>query len=321
MAVKFVTPVGRLVQGDLYTPNTTDRKGNPLVVKTGPNKGQPATQFYFALAIEKNNPDWPAFYQLLYNEARQGYPACFDAAGNIIHPRFTMKISDGDGVDADGKPNSAKEGFAGHWIVKFTSSYACKVVKDEMLEFTKDFAKCGHYGRVIGSASPNIGSDVPGLYVNPEVFEWYGYGKEIQGGINAVAAVQAAGRAAYVPAGMSTVPMGGAPAATATPPAPGTPPAAMAPPAPAAPAAMQPPAPPAPAPAAPPANPMQHQFIQGATATPPSPGTPPAPPAPAAPAAPRYVPTALGAAYPLEAWLAAGHTVDSLVASGHFTKA
>ena len=35
----FTTPVGRLVMGSLYKPQTTDADGKPLVVKSGPNAG------------------------------------------------------------------------------------------------------------------------------------------------------------------------------------------------------------------------------------------------------------------------------------------
>ena len=39
--VEILTPVGRIVQGSCFEAKTHDLQGNPLVVKTGPNAGQP----------------------------------------------------------------------------------------------------------------------------------------------------------------------------------------------------------------------------------------------------------------------------------------
>ena len=39
--LNLTTPVGRMVMGSLYTPETTDMLGKPLVVRSGPNAGQP----------------------------------------------------------------------------------------------------------------------------------------------------------------------------------------------------------------------------------------------------------------------------------------
>jgi len=51
--VNITSPVGRIVMGSLYDPSTTDAEGKPLVVKTGPNAGQPRVNYFFALAIPK----------------------------------------------------------------------------------------------------------------------------------------------------------------------------------------------------------------------------------------------------------------------------
>ena len=50
-AVNFTTPVGRLVAGSLYKGQDKDAEGRPLVVKNGPQAGQPRLDFYFAIAI------------------------------------------------------------------------------------------------------------------------------------------------------------------------------------------------------------------------------------------------------------------------------
>src|ERR1700709_118294 len=51
--ISVLFPVGRFVGGDLYTPNDKDVDGNPLLVKQGPNKGQPTVQYFCAVAIPK----------------------------------------------------------------------------------------------------------------------------------------------------------------------------------------------------------------------------------------------------------------------------
>ena len=105
MSTQFVTPVGRLVQGDLLTPQTKDTKGQPLVVKTGPNKGQPTQRFFAAIAIPKSpgaqhwmaDPAMAQFATAVYTEGKNGYATLFNAQGQCTHPRFAWKVADGDG--------------------------------------------------------------------------------------------------------------------------------------------------------------------------------------------------------------------------------
>ena len=49
----FTTPVGRLVMGSLYKAQDKDADGKPLLIKSGPNAGQPKVQYFFALAVPK----------------------------------------------------------------------------------------------------------------------------------------------------------------------------------------------------------------------------------------------------------------------------
>lgn len=68
----FVTPVGRIVQGDPHTMQDKDQKtGQPLVTKSGPNKGQPTSRNFVALAIPKMVQDTrqgsPTFGQMVSN--------------------------------------------------------------------------------------------------------------------------------------------------------------------------------------------------------------------------------------------------------------
>lgn len=290
--IEFITPMGRIVQGSPLEPSTTDSKGQPLTIKTGPNAGQPRTNFFIAVAIPKNDPAWPAFKALLDQESRAGYPQYFNAqTGQCTHPRFTQKISDGDSVDANGQPNPSKEGFAGHWVVKFSSSYAPKLFHKGQLLNEKTAIKRGDWVRVAGNAAANIGSDVPGLYLNHNGIELLYQGDPIVSGPDAGAMFAAAPAAALpLPPGARAVTLGHgtpAPFGGATPP---PPPGAYAPP-------MAPPAPTM----APPAPPM-------------------APPAPPAGPQPAYTMTAAAGAYTREQYLQQGYTDELLIAQGLMTK-
>ena len=48
---QFTTPVGRLVGGSVYTAKTENYDGGPLVVKSGPNAGQPRLASSFGVAF------------------------------------------------------------------------------------------------------------------------------------------------------------------------------------------------------------------------------------------------------------------------------
>ena len=335
MSTQFLTPVGRLVQGDLLTPQTKDNKGQPIIVKTGPNKGQPTQRLFAAIAIPKtagathwmSDPNMQAFATVIYTEAKNGYATLFNAQGQCTHPRFAWKITDGDGVDNDGKSNASKPGHAGCWIVKFSSSFTPKVIMNGAYINDPAAVKRGYFVRVAGNCSPNIGSDVPGLYLNHEAVEFVAYGEEIRSGIDAIAVFGAAGAAQLPPGATLTPPApagnGGLPGAPQMP----APAAPMAPPAAPQMPTMQPPAPMA-APQMPAPN---HAFVSNAagmpTMQPPAPMAAPAmptmqPPAPmAAPQMPTYTPTPAAQGFTLEQWIASsGQTADQLVAAGLFTR-
>ncbi len=356
--LRFTTPVGRMVQGDVDTPQDKDAQGAPRVVKTGPNAGQPNPQYFLAVAFPKADPqgEFSQFYGLLLQKAAQDFPNLFPnaAAGDYacVHPQFSFKVIDGDGRDQNGKLNSEKEGFAGHWVVRFASGFPPRIFDagrygphDQIQE--KGFIKRGYYVRVSGTVEGNANATRPGLYLNVDMVERSAFGPEIVGGPDA-ADVFGGGPAA-LPAGASATPVG-APAAPAAPGAPAyAPPAApgnapaapVAPPLPAAasPAPANPAAPPAapaapytgymasptpaaapPAPGAPAASPAPPAASTPPlpTASPGNPAPPPAPaappPPPAAPTGPVMLPAANGATY--EAMIAAGWTDDTLRAHG-----
>ena len=335
--VNITSPVGRIVMGSLYDPSTTDAEGKPLVVKTGPNAGQPRVNYFFALAIPKGaEPHWAhtPWGQQIWNVGNQAFP---NAAQS---PAFAWKIEDGDSQipNKKGRKPCDNEGWRGHWILKFSGGFAPKVYQQEGAGYVqvmqKDFCKPGYFVEVAFSVEGNGSQSQPGVYLNHSMVCFRAYGQEITFGPD----VASAGfGAAPLPAGASMTPPAGAipmpqapaaaPAGYAPPPAPGVMPAA-APTMPLPPGLPQVPGvapaplpqggfapmPSAPAPGAPAPIPVTPNpgFVQV-----PPPAAAPAPMAPPpAPAAPVRQMTAAAQGIPYESYVAQGWTDALLVQNG-----
>jgi len=293
---QFLTPVGRIVQGDAFEPQTKDMSGAPLLIKTGPNAGQPTQRYFIAVAFKKDDPAFATLWAQITAVARAAWPQWFNPQGQCTNPKFSWKMMDGDGVDDNGKPNNTKEGFAGHWIIKFNSSFPPKcfyqgryqpqdVIQDKMA------IRRGYFVRVSGTVEGNGNTQKPGLYINLGMIELVAQGPEIVSGPDA-SAVFGGTPVAALPAGATPLPTPGVPAL------PGMPAAAV-------PAPTPAPAAPTPAPAAPLPVVPNLAFVAG-------PGA--AMPMPAAPAGP--VMTAKAGGYTYEQLIAGGWTDTTLRANG-----
>ncbi len=324
--VNITSPVGRIVMGSLYDPSTTDAEGKPLVVKTGPNAGQPRVNYFFALAIPKGvEPHWAhtAWGQQIWNTGNQAFP-------NVAQsPAFAWKIEDGDSQipNKKGRKPCDNEGWRGHWILKFSGGFAPKVYQQEGAGYVqvmqKDFCKPGFFVEAAFSVDGNGSQSQPGVYLNHSMVCFRAYGTEIQSGPDVASA--GFGQSA-LPAGASMTPMAGAipmPQAPAAAPAlpgaipmPGIPQAPGVAPAPLSPAGSVPmqyaPAPgvPAPIPVMPNAG-----FVQMPPPVPQAPAAPMVPPAPPAP--PVRQMTALANGLPYEAYIAQNWTDAMLVQNGY----
>lgn len=226
MSERFTTPVGRFVQGDPFKANTTDRTGAPRVVKTGPNAGQPSAQWFVALAIPKTPgvADWRQephpFFQTVQRVAMAEFPGL-----QWQRPNFAWKIQDGDSplMNEAGRVINQIEGFAGNWVCSFTTSAAapkCFARPDYAAhQQITDTAriKRGDYIMIDGNCAGN-GQMVSncGVYLNPDLISWEGYGQPIVSGPDAAATF--GGAAPVLPAGASAVPVL-APAGAGAPPA------------------------------------------------------------------------------------------------------
>lgn len=207
MKQAFLTPVGRLVQGDPFEAQTKNMQGQPLMTMSG----QPTQRYFIAVAFRKDDQAFGQFWQLLEQVGRASFPQL----GQIPPPwdprcRFSWKVMDGDGVDDNGKPNSNKEGFAGHWVVKFSSSFAPRIFHaghyqpHEQIQDPKT-VKRGYFVRVSGSMEGNGNAQKPGVYVNLDMVEFAGIGPEIVSGPDAASVFGA--QAGVLPQGAQPLPM------------------------------------------------------------------------------------------------------------------
>lgn len=223
-AVEFLTPVGRLVGGNLYKARTTDADGKPLLIKSGPNTGQPKTDYYFALAVPKaGEQHWAqtSWGAILWQTGHSAWPG-----GQAQSPAFAWKISDGDSAipnKAGNKPCD-NEGWPGCWVLHFSSSFAPKIVnKDGTAPITEvDAVKPGYYVQVYGSVASNMSTQTPGVFLNHMAVSMQAFGPEIILSGRVDTTKVGFGQSA-LPAGASAMPVGGALPAPGTPGAPGIP--------------------------------------------------------------------------------------------------
>lgn len=205
--VEITSPVGRLVDGSLYEPQTKDAEGKPLVIKTGPNAGQPRVSFYFALAVPKA-PGETHFAQTAWGAKmwQVGHQAFPQAAQS---PAFAWKVEDGDSQipNKKGRKNCDREGYPGNWIIKFSGGFPPKCYQQEggaLVQIMQpNVIKPGYYVEVAFSVDGNGSASQPGIYVNHSMVCLRGYGQEIVFGpdVNSVGFGQSA-----LPVGASMTP-------------------------------------------------------------------------------------------------------------------
>ncbi len=200
MSNDFTTPVGRLVQGNPFEANTTNMKGKPLTNSDGSAR----VEFFVAIAIAKTDPGWAALWAQLQAVAQAGFPG-----GQSVNPKFSWKIIDGDDPKV-----SQKEGFPGHWVMRFSNGFPPTVyTKDGVAVITDPSGvKRGDYVRLYGDVVANgkLDEGESGVYLNWRAMELIGYGEAIKSGPDG-AAVFGGANSAALPAGASTTPVAGTP--------------------------------------------------------------------------------------------------------------
>lgn len=204
--VEITTPVGRFVEGSLSKPNTTDFDGKPLTTKTGPNTGQARSEFFFALAIPKTgeahwgNTPWG---NKILTVGAAAFPQSYQ------RPDFAWKIVDGDSTIPNKRNTKPcdKEGYPGHWVVRFSGGYAPKIYRQEngaYVQIEAEQIKPGYFMQVACNVDGNGNQNNPGIYINHSMVCFSAYGEEINFGPN----VNEAGFGqAPLPAGASAAPL------------------------------------------------------------------------------------------------------------------
>jgi hypothetical protein len=291
---KLVIVQGRMVwaSGDLFKGKgqTIFGTNQPSI---DPKTGEQSIQYGFGLSVPKSELADPnragALWNAMHEEAFTMFPS------RQIPPNFAMKYKDGDNdVDDQGRPYSAREGYAGCIVFAMTTNLPIRWFRWENGQNVQviDGIKCGDYVNVqvnIKAHGPGQKGGKAGLYLNPMSVQLVAPGKEI---INAPTGDQVFGLAApaappnYVPPPAPTMPPVSSMPAPAAPPAAPAPHHAVLPPAfqppPGGQAAQYPPAPVAPLPVAPgfpppaPAHPA-HPGMAAAYPPPVTPGFPAVP--------------------------------------------
>lgn len=192
-ATDFNSSIGRMVFGDIYEPNKEDFDGNPLVIKSGPDKGKPTVRFNVGLAVPKRPGEQH------WSQSELG--AIIWAQGHRDHPSsatrddFSWKVTDGDSVKLGksfrGKPPRAPkdiEGYPGHWVFRFAGGQAPKVLKSDLSAYILDsgVVQNGDSIQIVGSVVGNEGAS-PGVYLNYKGIIWHGMhrdGRIASGGLD-----------------------------------------------------------------------------------------------------------------------------------------
>lgn len=211
----ILTPVGRLVMGSAWDPITADRQGNPLLIKNGPNAGQPRSVYLLGLAIPKTDPGVNELLDTIHAVAREAFPKLHDTSGRCTLPTFAFKYIDGDSTtpNEEGNIPCNREGFPGHWVFRFSSGIAPTVWKrnetGKLVQLTEpDQFKCGYYCQISGNIVSNNSTQKPGVYLNyysSASVIMIGYGEEIISGPTAEEAF--ANAATQLPPGASATPI------------------------------------------------------------------------------------------------------------------
>jgi len=201
MPTPITTGPARIVWGNPINGRPKIDQNNRPVLD---DQGKQITQWAFGIAIPK--ADFGPLWQAMTSEAQTVFPQGVPA-------NFAWKIKDGDGLDDQGKPFNTREGYAGCYVLSVsTESFAPRVVRlngGAYSDMTEGI-KTGDYVRValnLKAHSGKLGTrgSMPGIYVNPVMVEFLGYGEAIQHGPDAMAVF--GGQTVALPPGASAVPL------------------------------------------------------------------------------------------------------------------
>jgi len=170
----ITTPIGRFVAGDAFRGSSVGMNGQPRVDKNG----QPRLEWFMAIAIQKNDPGWPALKSAIDTAAAAAWPN-----GESTRPGFSNKIVDGDGLDRQGVPNANREGYAGCWVLRMTTGIQPKMYDESVQEIIDPMQlQRGYYIRASIGIAGNNSTQTPGVYVNLKMCQRMRVGEIIETG-------------------------------------------------------------------------------------------------------------------------------------------
>lgn len=189
--ISILFPVGRLIQGSLYEPKTTDAEGNLLIVKNQKSLrfGLPKVEYYLGVAIPKTPGIAHWSHEVNPNPRIGAWGAKIASAaqtfwGDLVNQTkdFSWKVLDGDSLDYDKstppKRICDKPNHAGNWILTFGGEKAPKIVNSDGSAYIleKDVVKRGYYIQVNANVTTNGSSQNKGikLYHNLVSFQYPG---------------------------------------------------------------------------------------------------------------------------------------------------
>jgi hypothetical protein len=179
--VDLVTPVGRIVWGNpLVAKQRRDDNNKPKLK----DDGTPDMVYSFGLAIQKTQA--APIFAAMQQEAMGVFPS------GQFPADFAWKFVDGDTADRKGQPYARRTGYAGHIVIAIESSFPIKTVQlnggvyQDMTQGVKtgDYVMVG-LGIVGHGQKPGVRMSKPGLYINPKMVRFVGYGEEINNGPDA----------------------------------------------------------------------------------------------------------------------------------------
>jgi len=176
-------PVGRIVGGhpSQAQVKTNFQTNQPVLTK----EGQTIPEYRCEIAIPKNE-FLAKILPLMVQEAATAFPINPATGQPRVSRDFSWKMIDGDSAEIPKRsktPYNQREGYPGHYVLKIsTEAFKPNVVKfvnGQWVQMQENEVKRGDYVAINANIKVHTNND-GGLYINPNLFEFVGYGAEIR---------------------------------------------------------------------------------------------------------------------------------------------
>lgn len=176
----FTGPVGRFISGSLTEKRAKDNDNRPIEADK--------QRFEFGVAFDKQEI-WSLFAETWYPYLTQALAADQNAMTRVgqwfqnpgAKGIFSMKVTDGDMPNADGRLNEYAKGCFVIWF----NAIDIKTVGPSNEDIAVEMVKRGFYVQIAGNIKPNgQPGDRAGIYINANIVRLIGEGDEIHGGVD-----------------------------------------------------------------------------------------------------------------------------------------